>query len=74
MLDMKVEKKESSYIFDYLLEIIIKIWQFSFGYLWSLANLVHFPMENPLFRLKSCFSCQILVKSHEQKKETLPIL
>jgi hypothetical protein len=59
MVDMKVrgpkkkEKTELVYIFDYLLELIIKylvIWNFFSFTIWGIW--VIFFMENPLYRLK----------------------
>jgi hypothetical protein len=43
---VKAEKKpESFYILSYLLEVIIKIWQFELFLLQNLANLGHFFNE-----------------------------
>ncbi len=66
---MKVEKKpESFYRLGYLLKLVMKIWLFGSFILQYLANLGHFLMQNPLYRSKSYFSSQNLVKIHEQKK------
>jgi hypothetical protein len=45
ILDMKVEgkkKPESFYVIGYLIELVIKIWQFGFIFLQNLASLGHF--------------------------------
>jgi hypothetical protein len=42
---MKVEgkkKHESFYVIGYLIELVIKIWQFGFTFLQNLASLGHF--------------------------------
>jgi len=52
ILDMKVErKKESLYILGYLLELIIKIWQFGF-FILDLTNLDHLLHEFFLIPVK----------------------
>jgi hypothetical protein len=57
MLDMKVGKKpESLYILGYLLELIIKIWQFEFSSSNSGKFGPIFQKKNPLYNLKSYFS------------------
>jgi hypothetical protein len=84
MLNMKVKQNsESSYVFGYLLELIIKIWQFENFFLQYLANLCHFFIQNPLHKLKSYFSSQNLgkfqapllppKKNKKQKKQSTAI-
>jgi hypothetical protein len=68
---MKIEKQksESFYILGYLLELIIKIWQFGNTILPNLANLggSFFSMKCPSNRSKTHFSGQNLAKVCPQK-------
>jgi len=44
-------------VIGYLIELIIKIWQFGFIFLQNLVSLGHFfSLKNPLYRSKSYFS------------------
>jgi hypothetical protein len=67
---MKVDKNRMLYILSYLVEIIIKIlaiknfFSFEIWWIWAI-----FSMENPLYKMKSYFSSQILAKFHPQKKK-----
>jgi hypothetical protein len=71
---MKEEKNpEYFHIFGYLLELIIKIWQFrkkkkKFK-IWRICAI--FFIKNPLHRLKSYFSGQSLAKFRPKKNDAI---
>ncbi len=60
--ESRKKKPESFYNLGYLLELIIKIWWTWIFFFWNLSNLGYFPMENPLYRLRSHFSGRNLAK------------